>query len=94
MLLRSVPSVGELWMSLKITACWKFIGELLTVRVHLYLESERSGGWLAELVKKKKEFNTKYVKSEPDKDNTSLCLTCPETFSCPKMSGLRKVKAM
>ncbi len=33
----ALPSVGELWMSLKIKACWEFIEELLTVLVYLYL---------------------------------------------------------
>lgn len=40
----SVPSVGELWMSLEIKACWEFIEGLLTVSVYLYLH-RGSRGW-------------------------------------------------
>lgn len=58
----SVPSVGELWMSLKIKACWEFIEELLTVLVYLYLDCGSCGREQVDETIEGQQFNAKYVR--------------------------------
>lgn len=57
----SLPSVGELWMSLKIKACWEFIEELLTVLVYLYLDCGSCGYEQVEYNTEGQQLNAKCV---------------------------------
>lgn len=87
----SVPSVGELWMSLEIKACWEFIEELLTVSVYLYLhrgsrgwaqvDGERDGddGSIQSMLGKKLDKEIK------QKSNWSLPPEKKQPFSCCKL---------
>lgn len=59
----SVPSVGELWMSLKIKASWEFIEEVLTLLVYLYLDrGSCEGGEQVDENREGQQFNAKYVR--------------------------------